>query len=100
MRIQPTPTNGRIITGDTPWGRFDIAVDAAPAIDPGVRRLRIVNEDGVQVGTMTIEIRTPAGAALVDAGDCSPCAKKRAAAATKQDLTNWNRAIADGTTTP
>lgn len=96
MRIQPTQ-HGRIIAGDTPWGAFNIEVRRSPAIDPGIRRITLI-ENGVEVGTMTMEIRTPPGT-IIDAGDCTPCNQKRAAreaAQPRAETDSYLKAIQDG----
>lgn len=55
MRIKPHGDGGRIITGDTPWGRWSITLGASASGKP----LRIIDGNGVEVGTASVVITHP-----------------------------------------
>ena len=55
MYIQPTKGGGRRIGGDTPWGKWRVYADASADGKP----LRLVDAEGREYGTATIEIKTP-----------------------------------------
>jgi YD repeat-containing protein len=88
MKLYPTSSNGRIVHGDTPWGRFRVEWDAAGKL--------IAQE---------IEMRTPEGGAAAaltkppEAG-CSGCQQGKSEPRQPQDLSAWHAAMQEATRQP
>lgn len=85
--IQPTRSGGRVVIGDTPWGRFCVEWDG----------------DGKLVAH-EIKIRTPGDHAAVKAepGGCRGCqqGKSDSPSDKRNDLAAWHQAVREGTTGP
>ena len=52
MSTTPTRTGGRVIQGDTPYGKYEFHVERSGS----GKRLRLVDDDGVEHGTGEIDI--------------------------------------------